>query len=194
MKLFLYSMIAGLCAVVFTACPPKENNVQIKTTSDKGAENMEKASFAAGCFWGVEEAFRNMDGVESTRVGYTGGDYENPTYKDVCSDITGHAEAVEVTFDPDKVSYNELLDKFWSIHNPTTLDRQGPNFGSQYRSAIFYHAPEQREAALASKKNLEESGKYSSPVVTEIEPASTFWRAEDYHQQYIAKKGLGSCH
>src|SRR5579883_1852535 len=155
---------------------------------------MNKATFAAGCFWGVEAEFRRVDGVTATRVGYTGGTLENPTYRDVCSDRTGHAEAVEVTYDPDRVSYDDLLNVFWENHDPTQLNRQGPDYGSQYRSAIFYHDPEQEAAARASKERLERSGKFRRPIVTEIAPAPTFYMAEDYHQQYLEKRGLSSCH
>ncbi len=152
------------------------------------------ATFAAGCFWGVEETFRQTDGVLSTRVGYTGGTLEHPTYEMVCTDSTGHAEAVEVTYDPSKVTYEKLLQIFWDNHNPTTVNRQGPDVGSQYRSAIFYHSDEQKEEAETSMKALDESGKWKSPVVTQIVPKVTFYEAEDYHQQYLAKRGLGSCH
>ncbi|HLQ52218.1 MAG TPA: peptide-methionine (S)-S-oxide reductase MsrA [Terriglobales bacterium] len=155
---------------------------------------MEKATFGAGCFWGVEEAFRKIKGVKDTAVGYTGGSLENPTYKDVCSNETGHAEAVEVTFDPAEVSYDELLDVFWSNHNPTTLNRQGPDWGTQYRSAIFFHSPEQEAAARASKEKLEKSGRYNRRIVTQIVPASIFYRAEEYHQRYLEKRGVSSCH
>jgi peptide-methionine (S)-S-oxide reductase len=155
---------------------------------------MEKATFAAGCFWGVEAAFQEVEGVKVTAVGYMGGTLENPTYRDVCTDRTGHAEVVQVEFDPDEVTYSKLLDVFWSIHDPTTMNRQGPDIGIQYRSAIFFHTPEQEAAAGASKKRLEESGKYQRPIITEIVPASTFWMAEDYHQQYLEKRGLHSCH
>ncbi|MFO7956967.1 MAG: peptide-methionine (S)-S-oxide reductase MsrA [Candidatus Brocadiia bacterium] len=154
----------------------------------------ETATFAAGCFWGVEETFRNVEGVVDTTVGYTGGDYPNPSYQDVCAGDTGHAEAVKVEYDPSVVSYEELLDVFWDSHNPTTANRQGFDVGYQYRSAIFYHNEEQREAAEASKKALDESGRHDNPVVTRIEPAGEFWRAEEYHQQYLAKQGRSSCH
>ena len=154
---------------------------------------MEKATFAAGCFWGVEETFRHVRGVTSTQVGYMGGTLENPTYEDVCTDRTGHAEVVEVTYDPSAVSYEQLLEVFWTCHDPTQRNRQGPDVGTQYRSAVFYHTREQQRAAEASKKRLEESGGYSKPIVTEITPAGTFWRAEDYHQQYLAKRGAPSC-
>ena len=154
---------------------------------------MEKATFGAGCFWGVEAAFRQVEGVVSTAVGYIGGSLENPTYKDVCTDTTGHAEAVEVTYDPAKVAYEELLKVFWQIHDPTTLNRQGPDVGTQYRSAIFFHGGEQEAAARASKEKLEKSGAYKRPIVTEIVPAGEFWQAEEYHQQYIQKRGLSHC-
>jgi peptide-methionine (S)-S-oxide reductase len=152
------------------------------------------ATFAAGCFWGVEDAFRGVKGVTSTTVGYTGGHTKNPTYKDVCGQATGHAEAVEVEFDPQQVSYQKLLDLFWEIHDPTQLNRQGPDVGSQYRSAIFFHDAEQEAAARASKAALEKSGKFKSAIVTEIAPAPEFYRAEDYHQQYFEKRGVKSCH
>jgi len=155
---------------------------------------MEKATFAAGCFWGVEATFRSIPGVISTRVGYTGGGLDHPTYKQVCTDRTGHAEAVEVTYDPEKVSYEELLKVFWENHDPTTLNRQGPDVGTQYRSAIFYHDAEQEAAARASKEKLEKSGAYRRPLVTQIVPAAEFWEAEDYHQQYLEKRGLAHCH
>jgi len=155
---------------------------------------MEKATFGAGCFWGVEAAFRQVNGVKATAVGYAGGTLENPTYHDVCSGRTGHAEVVEVEFDPALVSYEELLEVFWENHDPTTLNRQGPDVGEQYRSAIFYHTPEQEAAARASKAALEESGTYRRPIVTEITPAPTFYRAEDYHQQYFEKRGISHCH
>lgn len=149
---------------------------------------IEKAIFAAGCFWGVEANFRKIHGVISTRVGYIGGKFSNPTYKDVCSHKTGHAEAVEVVFDSSKVSYEELLDVFWSIHDPTTLNRQGPDVGTQYRSAIFYLDLKQKEKAENSKAKIEASNSFNRPIVTQIIPASDFWEAEEYHQQYIEKK------
>jgi peptide-methionine (S)-S-oxide reductase len=153
-----------------------------------------KATFAAGCFWGVEATFRQIPGVNSTRVGYTGGDFKDPTYKDVCTDRTGHAEAVEVDYDPAKVSYDELLNVFWENHDPTQLNRQGPDWGTQYRSAIFFHSPEQEQAARASKQAREKSGTFNRPIVTQIVPAVTFYEAEDYHQQYLEKRGMASCH
>jgi len=156
-------------------------------------KKLDKATFAAGCFWGVEDAFRRVKGVVSTRVGYTGGHFENPSYEDVCTGLTGHAEAIEILFDPSMVSYDELLDVFWSIHNPTTLNRQGPDTGSQYRSAIFYHSQEQEKAAVLSKEKLQSSGRYINDIVTEITNASYFYPAEDYHQQYFEKTGRRSC-
>jgi peptide-methionine (S)-S-oxide reductase len=155
---------------------------------------MEKATFAAGCFWGVEEDFRTVKGVLKTTVGYSGGTLENPTYEDVCTDRTGHAEVVLVEFDPAQVSYEQLLDVFWDSHDPTTLNRQGPDTGKQYRSAIFYHAPEQKAAAEASKERLSKSGRFKRPIVTEITAAAPFYPAEEYHQQYLLKRGEASCH
>lgn len=153
----------------------------------------EKATFGAGCFWGVEEIFRNLKGVLSTAVGYAGGTKDNPTYEDVCTDKTRHAEVVQVEFDPSKISYDELLDVFWSNHNPTTMNRQGPDVGTQYRSVIFYDSPEQEVTALASKERLDKSGRFNRPVVTQIEPAPKFWRAEEYHQRYLQKRGQSHC-
>jgi len=155
---------------------------------------MSKAIFAAGCFWGVEATFRQLPGVTSTRVGYTGGQTADPTYKDVCTDRTGHAEAVEVTYDPTQLPYEKLLDVFWENHDPTQVNRQGPDFGTQYRTAIFFTTPEQETAARASKAALEKSHRFSKPIATQIVPAVTFYEAEDYHQQYLEKKGLASCH
>ncbi len=154
----------------------------------------EKATFGAGCFWGVEATFRQVPGVTSTAVGYLGGNLKDPTYEDVCTNRTGHAEVVEVEYDPSQVSFDQLLDVFWKNHDPTTVNRQGPDVGTQYRSAIFFHSPEQEEEAKASKEKLQASGKFRRPVVTEITPASTFYKAEDYHQQYLEKRGLSSCH
>jgi len=155
---------------------------------------MAKAIFAAGCFWGVEATFRQLSGVTATRVGYTGGNTQKPTYKEVCTDRTGHAEAVEVTYDPAKISYDKLLQVFWENHDPTQLNRQGPDWGTQYRSAIFYTTPEQEAAAKASKEALEMSHRFSKPIVTQIVPEATFNEAEEYHQQYLEKKGLATCH
>jgi peptide-methionine (S)-S-oxide reductase len=154
---------------------------------------MEKATFAAGCFWGVEESLRTLKGVVSTKVGYTGGSLKNPTYEDVCTDKTGHTEAVEIIFDPAEITYGQLLDLFWKIHDPTQLNRQGPDKGSQYRSAIFYHSKEQETVALASKQKLEESRVYKNKIVTQIVPAQEFYPAEEYHQQYLKKRGLPGC-
>jgi peptide-methionine (S)-S-oxide reductase len=151
-----------------------------------------KATFGAGCFWGVEAAFRRLDGVEQTRVGYAGGGVENPTYEQVCRHDTGHAEVVEVTYDEEKIPYEQLLAVFWAEHDPTQLNRQGPDVGSQYRSAIFVHDDEQRTTAESSRDQVQE--RISKPVVTQIEDAPPFWEAEDYHQQYLEKRGLASCH
>ena len=155
---------------------------------------MEKATFAAGCFWGVEATFRQLPGVSSTRVGYIGGQTENPTYKEVCTDRTGHAEAVEIDFDPTRIPYTDLLNVFWENHDPTQVNRQGPDWGTQYRSAIFFHSPEQQAQALASKGGLEKAHRYPKPIATQIVPAEKFYEAEDYHQQYLEKRGLASCH
>ncbi len=154
----------------------------------------EIATFGAGCFWGIEAAFRRIPGVLDAAVGYSGGHTQNPTYRDVCTDTTGHAEVVQVTFDPEKVTYDQLLDVFWGIHDPTQVNRQGPDYGAQYRTAIFFHSPEQEAKAKKSKLALEASGKLRYPIATEITPASTFWRAEDYHQRYLEKRGAASCH
>lgn len=156
--------------------------------------NTERATFAAGCFWGVEELFRTRKGVIKTTVGYSGGTKENPTYEEVCSGKTSHAEALQIEYDPSQISYEELLNIFWEHHDPTTLNRQGPDVGSQYRSVIFYHTSEQRRLAEESKQKLESSGKYTNNIVTEIREATPFYPAEDYHQQYLEKRGLGSYH
>ena len=153
----------------------------------------QKATFGAGCFWGVEAAFRQVEGVTGTAVGYEGGTLENPTYEDVCSHTTGHAEVVEVTYDPERVLYEQLIDVFWANHDPTQLNRQGWDVGDQYRSVVFFHDEEQRDAALRSKAELDASGRYRRPIVTQIEPAQTFHRAEDYHQRYLEKQGRASC-
>jgi peptide-methionine (S)-S-oxide reductase len=156
---------------------------------------MAKATFAAGCFWGVEEAFRNAKGVTSTTVGYTGGTKDDPSYKDVCSGTTGHAEAVDVDYDPNQISYRELLALFFQSHDPTQLNRQGPDYGTQYRSAIFYHDPEQQAEALEAKAALDKAGVFKRPIVTQVAPAADFHRAEEYHQQYFEKRGVkGACH
>lgn len=156
--------------------------------------SIQKATFGAGCFWGVEARFRELPGVVDAAVGYMGGHTENPAYREVCSKTTGHAEVVEVDFDPEQVSYEQLLELFFSSHNPTTLNRQGPDVGSQYRSVIFTRGDEQKAAAEVAVRSANESGKWNLPVVTEITPATTFWRAEEYHQQYLAKNGGGFCH
>ena len=154
---------------------------------------MEKATFGAGCFWHVEEAFRHLKGVISTTTGYMGGTLKNPTYEDVCTDKTGHTEVVQITYHPEKISYEELLNVFWDIHDPTTKNRQGPDVGTQYRSVIFYHTLEQKTTAETSKKNLEQSRKYKKKIMTEITKATTFYLAEECHQQYLAKHGLAAC-
>lgn len=154
---------------------------------------MERATFAAGCFWGVEAAFRQVPGVTDAVVGYTGGSTANPTYEQVCTDRTGHAEAVQLTYDPARVTYDRLLDTFWEIHDPTQLNRQGPDVGKQYRSAIFFHSPEQEAGAKHSRDALGASGKVGKPIVTEIAPAGPFYPAEDYHQRYYEKMGITSC-
>jgi len=153
---------------------------------------MERATFGAGCFWGVEATFRRLAGVKDTAVGYEGGSLKDPTYQDVCTDRTGHAEVVEVTFDPQVISYHDLLNVFWENHDPTTKNRQGPDVGTQYRSVIFYHSPEQQEEAKRSRDEAQKH--FSRPIVTEIVPATEFWRAEEYHQQYLEKRGLSHCH
>ena len=149
-----------------------------------------KATFAAGCFWHVEDLFRKTKGVKSTQVGYTGGNLPNPTYEEVCTDRTGHAEAVQVEYDPQEVSYNDLLNIFWENHDPTTLNRQGPDVGTQYRSAVFYHDDSQKKDAEKSKQELEKSGRYQKPIVTEVRPVPEFYKAEEYHQKYFQKHGL----
>ena len=161
--------------------------------AEKEDKTMEKATFGAGCFWGVESAFSKVPGVQSTAVGYSGGHSKNPTYREVCSGRTGHAEVVQVEYDPDIVTYDNLLFIFWSIHNPTTLNRQGPDVGDQYRSAVFFHTEGQRKAAEHAKLELERSGQFKRPIVTEITRASEFYRAEEYHQQYYKKQGKKSC-
>jgi peptide-methionine (S)-S-oxide reductase len=169
-----------------------ENVTQQKATQEKAT--LEKATFGAGCFWGIEAAYRQVKGVVSKAVGFSGGTYDNPSYHDVCTGRTGHAEVVEVTYDPARVSYEDLLRVFWENHNPTTLNRQGWDIGTQYRSAIYFHNATQEAAARASKEQLESNGKYRKPIVTEVTPASKFYIAEDYHQQYLEKRGQSSCH
>jgi len=157
-------------------------------------QQLETATFGAGCFWGVEVTFGRLTGVKETAVGYEGGSKPNPTYKEVCTDKTGHAEVVQVVFDPAKISYEQLLETFFAAHDPTQLNRQGPDWGTQYRSVVFYHSPEQQKAALAMKERLGAEGRYDKPIVTVVEPATTFWPAEDYHQKYLEKRGLAVCH
>jgi peptide-methionine (S)-S-oxide reductase len=159
--------------------------------NEQSNSSLQVATFAAGCFWGVEESFRMIKGVKTTIVGYTGGWFPNPSYDIVCTDKTGHAEAIQIQYDPNQVSYDQLLKVFWSIHNPTTKDRQGFDYGRQYRSAIFYHTPEQQLIAKRSKDDLEKSGRFKDRIVTEIVPASQFFKAQDYHQKYYAKRGGG---
>ena len=187
-----------LCIAVATMAvclvPCDQDLAATMPTSEKGATKMETATFAAGCFWGVEVTFQSIKGVKSTLVGYTGGLFDSPTYKDVCTDRTGHAEAVQIEYDPTQVSYHQLLDVFWKNHDPTTPNRQGPDIGAQYRSVIFYHSPEQKATAMAAKERLEKSGNFKRPIVTEIVPATTFWQAEEYHQKYLEKHGLANCH
>lgn len=172
---------------------PQKANTSLNSKVDK--MNLKQATFAGGCFWGVETAFRKVPGVVSTEVGYTGGKTKNPTYRQVCTHTTGHAESVLVTYDATKLSYPELLDAFWTCHDPTTVDRQGPDVGDSYRSAIFYHNAEQEAQARASMKEVEGSHVFRDPIVTQIVPAATFYSAEDYHQQYFEKAGMSeSCH
>jgi peptide-methionine (S)-S-oxide reductase len=156
------------------------------------SETVRRAAFGAGCFWGVQASFDRIKGVVSTQVGYMGGRTESPTYEQVCTNRTGHAETVEVQYDPEQVSYEQLLEAFWNMHDPTTPNRQGPDVGAQYRSVVFYYDEEQRQAAEAMKERLSRSGRFSRPIVTEIVPAETFWRAEEYHQKYHEKHG-GAC-
>ena len=183
----LLAALAGACERAAPAPPPQDAN------AEEGGNAMATATFGAGCFWGVEAAFRKTEGVLDTAVGYMGGPFENPTYEDVCADPTGHAEVVQVNYDPSAVSYEGLLEVFWRIHDPTQFNRQGPDVGAQYRSVIFYHSPEQEQAARASKQALETSGRHDRPIATAIEPAATFWRAEEYHQRYLEKCPGGVC-
>lgn len=176
-----------------TGTDPKHMK-EVKPEIGEKPAHLEKATFGAGCFWGVEATFRQMPGVWRTLVGYSGGHTANPTYKEVCGDATGHAEVVQVEYDPTKITYDQLLQVFWENHNPTTLNRQGPDVGTQYRSAIFYHNDEQKQLAEKSKQALSASGKWSKPIVTEISQAKPFYEAEDYHQQYLEKRGMTSCH
>jgi peptide-methionine (S)-S-oxide reductase len=157
-------------------------------------KSMVKATFGAGCFWGVEARFAQVPGVTATAVGYEGGKLDNPSYRDVCTDGTGHAEVVELDYDPAKVSYEQLLDLFFELHDPTQLNRQGPDWGTQYRSVVFYHSPEQEAAAKKTIARLTEEKRFKKPIATQVVPAQTFWRAEEYHQKYLEKRGAVSCH
>jgi len=188
--------VGATSALYISACGRRREGSSMDTRQRHGQarqqaeqDRYQKATFAAGCFWGVEEAFREARGVVSTAVGYAGGTTENPSYEEVCTGRTGHAEAVEVVFDPAQTSYEVLLERFWSIHDPTQVNRQGPDVGSQYRSAIFYHTPEQRQAAEAAKEAAQQSGRFDRPIATEIVPAGPFYLAEEYHQRYVQKKG-----
>jgi len=198
-KILIILLIAAFAYAGMSCDPPKivpagSVGDSMRSREELLEEGNEVATFAAGCFWGVEANFRKVKGVKYTQVGYTGGDVADPTYRDVCSGRTGHAEAVEIIFDPAVVTYDKLLELFWAMHDPTALNRQGPDIGSQYRSAIFYHNEDQRNAALASKINLQMSGRHKTGIVTEIVPAGTFYRAEEYHQQYVEKSGRsGGC-
>lgn len=189
-------LISGLCLAfpMPGQAGPSQSSQEPMAPQQEGSNAMERATFAAGCFWGVETLFRQVKGVASATVGYTGGRVKNPTYEQVCRDNTGHAEAVQVEFDPSQVTYEQLLELFWNNHNPTTLNRQGPDVGSQYRSAVFYHTPGQQAAAEAMKQRLEQQRKFPRPIVTHIVPASEFYRAEEYHQRYFEKNGGGQCH
>jgi len=192
------SSVLALGVMLLAGCSGQKEMSKMNGSRGSGGDPPPKgqqvALFAAGCFWGVEAAFRQVEGVTATAVGYSGGKTESPTYRQVCSDRTGHAEVVRVTFDPTKVSYEKLLEVFWGSHDPTQVNRQGPDFGSQYRSAIFYLTPEQEAAARASKEELDKSGKFGRPIATEITQAGEFYLAEDYHQQYLEKRGLSTCH
>ena len=192
---FVAALVTG--AFEFSVVSATEGAAKTSTersaAADQETNTMEKATFGAGCFWGVEAAFRQIKGVVGTAVGYAGGDVEQPTYRDVCNGNTGHAEVVQVEYDPSQVSYNDLLKVFWENHDPTQVNRQGPDIGDQYRTVIFYHNENQKASAEASKKALTEAGDYNRPIATTIEPAPTFWVAEDYHQQYLEKRGLSSC-
>ena len=196
MRALTLLLIVGLGAAVWwKGLPPqlRRPNHQVPVLERDPHVKTEKATFGAGCFWGVEANFREVKGVVATAVGYEGGTTKNPTYQDVCTDATGHAEVVQVEYDPEKVSYDKLLQVFWTNHDPTTENRQGPDVGTQYRSVIFYESPEQKTEAEASKARLEKSGTFHRPVVTHIEPAMTFYKAEDYHQQYLEKNPNGYC-
>jgi len=186
--------VALLLASSVLGSGPSAGDKKAGSPVEAGEEGtMKKATFAAGCFWGIESAFRAVDGVTSTQVGYIGGETENPNYREVCTALTGHAEAVEVTYDPRRVKYEDLLTLFWKIHDPTQHNRQGPDVGSQYRSAIFFHDTGQEKAARASREALEKSDQFKGEIATEVVPAARFYRAEEYHQQYLEKRGRGSC-
>lgn len=187
-------LMLGACGAPAVAAPEAAAKESAKVAAEpEGDKVMAEAMFGAGCFWSVEVAFRNTEGVVDVAVGYSGGHKEAPTYQEVCTGTTGHAEVVHVVYDPDKVAYETLLETFWGCHNPTQLNRQGPDIGTQYRSAIYFYSDEQREIAEASKKALNESGAFPRPIVTEITEASTFWRGEEYHQRYLEKRGLATC-
>ncbi len=193
-----FAMIGKTTPIPSPAVPPPVKAPSAAPTIAKEPQTkdkvMKKATFGAGCFWGVEATFRRIPGVVDTAVGYAGGFTENPSYKDVCTDQTGHAEVVQVEYDPAKVSYAQLLETFWKSHDPTQVNRQGPDHGTQYRTVIFYHDDEQKAEAETSKQKLDASGKLSRPVATQIVPAGPFYRAEDYHQRYLEKRGLENCH
>ena len=190
--MLLLGGLLGTAPFVRAAAPARGAEQTATVTEGHGA--VEQAIFAAGCFWGVESLFRQVKGVVNVTVGYTGGTVPNPTYEQVCSHKTGHAEAALVEYDPAQVSYEQLLEVFWNNHNPTTPNRQGPDRGSQYRSAVFYRTPAQRAAAKAMKDRLEQSHRFDAPIVTEIVPATEFYRAEESHQRYFEKNGGGQCH
>ncbi len=192
-KIIIAAGIALISMLLLARTSAGEGGKRATTLKEKtDGRNLETATFAAGCFWHVEDTFRTVEGVVSTEVGFEGGHFDKPTYPDVCTDRTGHAESVRITYDPAKVSYRKLLEEFFELHDPTTVDRQGPDVGSQYRSVIFYASPEQKEQAQAYKSELEKSNRFGGPIATEIVPVSTFWRAEEYHQQYYEKERGGS--
>jgi len=198
-KIMIIAVAIVITSLIFGDAMRKQNlpaveNRKMNQLNPQELRKYPKATFAAGCFWHVETSFRQVPGVLSTQVGYTGGHLKNPTYKQVCTGRTGHAEAVQIVYDPNQVSYEKLLDVFWSIHDPTTINRQGPDIGTQYRAAIFYHTPEQRQAAIKSKEQLAKSGRITGRIVTQIEQAREFYRAEEYHQRYFEKQGLATCH
>lgn len=189
-------MEKAICIVVFAvvAACARQSHAGEGRMDRASSVTTKVASFGAGCFWGVEAEYRKLKGVKSTAVGYMGGTKQKPTYEEVCTDKTGHAEVVQIEYDPREVKYERLVEIFWSMHDPTMLNRQGPDVGSQYRSVIFYHTAEQQRLAIASKVKEQASGRHLRPIVTEIVPAGTFWRAEEYHQQFLEKRGMASCH